>query len=260
MIYINNKEKMDRLKKIDNYYIITDFDRTLTTRKSEPTMGIVPQYLGGECLKKRTEIFNYYRPLELDYTIDIIKKQEIMKEWANKSFSLLSQYVTQDTIDKSLENANLYFRDGVKEFLQEMANKNIPIIVMSSGIGNIIKAFFEKEKCMFENIEIVSNFFEFIEEKTYINLNNLMATSNKDYTKIPEKLRKQLQNKQKAILLGDLVEDIKMIDKKQIDNTITIGFLDSKVESNLEVYNNNFDIVITNDGTFYDVKNSLSNL
>lgn len=260
MIYINNKEKMDRLQKIDNYYIITDFDRTLTTRKSEPTMGIIPQYLGGECLKKRTEIFNYYRPLELDYTIDIIQKQEIMKEWANKSFSLLFQYVTEEIIDKSLENANLHFRDGVKEFLQEMANKNIPVIIMSSGIGNIVRAFLEKEKCMFTNIEIVSNFFEFIEGKTYINLDNIMATSNKDYTKIPERLRKQLDNKEKGILLGDLVEDIKMIDKKLINNTITIGFLDSKVESNLEVYNNNFDIVITHDGNFNDVKNSLNNL
>ena len=76
MIYIINKEKYNKLKKINNYFVITDFDRTLTTAESEPTMGIIPQYLGGECLEKRTKIYEQYRPLELDYTIEENKKQQ----------------------------------------------------------------------------------------------------------------------------------------------------------------------------------------
>ena len=70
MTYIINKEKLNKFKKINNYFVITDFDRTLTTAESEPTMGIIPQYLGGECLEKRTKIFEHYRPLELDYKIE----------------------------------------------------------------------------------------------------------------------------------------------------------------------------------------------
>ena len=77
---------------LNNFYVITDFDRTLTTKESEPSMGIVPKFLGGECLEERTKIFNYYRPLELDYTIKEEEKQKIMKEWANKSFTLLSKH------------------------------------------------------------------------------------------------------------------------------------------------------------------------
>ena len=42
MIHINNNEKIDRLKNLsDNFYVITDFDRTLTTRGSEPSIGII---------------------------------------------------------------------------------------------------------------------------------------------------------------------------------------------------------------------------
>ena len=141
MIHINNNEKLERLKNLSDYYVITDFDRTLTSKDSEPSMGIVPKYLGGECLKERTKIFEHYRPLELDYTIDVKEKQKIMKEWAGKSFTLLSKYLTQDIIYKALENANIHFRKGAKEFLIKMNNMNIPVIIMSSGVGNILKAF-----------------------------------------------------------------------------------------------------------------------
>lgn len=258
MIYIINKEKYNKLKKINNYFVITDFDRTLTTAESEPTMGIIPQYLGGECLEKRTKIYEQYRPLELDYTIEQKEKQKIMKEWAKESFTLLSKYITKEGIEKSLVNAELYLRDGAKEFLKEMNNKNIPLIIMSSGIGNIVKAFLEKEKCMFNNIEIVSNFFEFKDGKTSIDINNIMATSNKEYCRIPVNIRNKLEEKEKALIFGDLIEDIKMINKEKIPSTLTFGFLDDNVEQNLERYKENFDIVLTENDDFNTVREILN--
>lgn len=258
MIYIINKEKYNKLKKINNYFVITDFDRTLTTAESEPTMGIIPQYLGGECLEKRTKIYEQYRPLELDYTIEQKEKQKIMKEWAKESFTLLSKYITKEGIEKSLVNADLYLRDGAKEFLKEMNNKNIPLIIMSSGIGNIVKAFLEKEKCMFNNIEIVSNFFEFKDGKTSIDINNIMATSNKEYCRIPVNIRNKLEEKEKALIFGDLIEDIKMINKEKIPSTLTFGFLDDNVEQNLERYKENFDIVLTENDDFNTVREILN--
>ena len=118
-------------------------------------MGIVAKYLGGECLQERTKIFNYYRPLELDYTIEKNQKKEIMKEWANKSFSLMSKYLTEDVVNKAIESANIHFRKGAKDFLVKMNNMNIPVIIMSSGVVNIVKAFLEKEGSLFDNIKII---------------------------------------------------------------------------------------------------------
>lgn len=259
MIHINNNEKLDRLKNLsDDFYVITDFDRTLTSKESEPSMGIVPKYLGGECLEERTKIFEYYRPLELDYTLNVIEKQKIMKEWANKSFTLVSKYITQDIIDKALADANIHFREGAKEFLVKMHNMNIPVIIMSSGVGNIVKAFLEKEGCLFDNIEIVSNFFEFQDEKAHIDLNNIMATLNKEYKKIPEEVRAKIHNKENALLFGDLIEDIKMANEEKLSDTITFGFLDANVEQNLETYKSNFDVVLTDNNDFNDVINILN--
>lgn len=252
MIYINNQEKINNFKK-ENFYIITDFDRTLTTKESEPSIGIVPKYLGGECLEERMKIFNYYRPLELDYTLDVMEKQKIMKEWANKSFTLVAKYITEDNINKALENANMHFRKGVKEFLIKMNTMNIPVIIMSSGVGNIVRAFLEKEKCLFNNMKIVSNFYEFKNEKTYIDLENIMATVNKEYKRIPENIRKDIEQKENGLVFGDLIEDIKMANEENISDTITFGFLDVKVEENLEAYKNNFDVVLTEDNNFNDI-------
>jgi len=259
MPYIISKEKLNKFNNLNNYFVITDFDRTLTTAESEPTMGVIPQYLGGECLEKRTKIYEHYRPLELDYTIEENKKQQIMKEWAKESFTLLSKYITKESIKNALLDANLYLRDGAKEFLQEMNNNDVPVIIMSSGIGNIVKDFLEKENCMFNNIKIVSNFFEFNNGITTINMNNIMATSNKEYIRIPEKIRNQIEEREKALVFGDLIEDIKMIDKEKLQNTLTFGFLDENIEQNLERYKENFDIILTGNDNFNTVRKILKN-
>ena len=254
MIYINNKEKIEKLKQVKDYCVIMDFDRTITTKTSEPSLGVLPNYFGGEFLVERTKIFNHYRPIELDYTLEEEEKKKIMKQWAVDSFNLSSKYITKDAIDKATDNSNMYLRKGAKEFFENLRDKNIPVIIMSAGIGNIIEKFLIKQNTYFNNITLISNFFKFEDEKAIIDLDNLISTSNKNYSAIPEEIRKELENKGKILLFGDVVEDISMVNKNQLEKTITIGFLDHGEEQNLEVYNKNFDIVLTNNSDFEVVK------
>lgn len=255
MIYINNEEKLNRIKKEKDFYVITDFDRTLTTKSSEPSMGIVPEFLGGECLEKRLKIFNKYRPIELDYTLDKAEKEKCMKEWAKASFTLLSNYLTEEIVDKSLVNAKLYLRDGAKEFLQYINNQNNTVVIMSSGVGNVVESFLRKEDCIFDNTYIVSNFFQFINKRATINLENIMATANKEYKRIPSKIKHKIENSKYGLLFGDLVEDLKMANN--LENVLTFGFLDENIEKNLEEFNKKFDIVLTKNGNFNDIQNIL---
>jgi len=122
MIYINSK-KRDNLKHVKDYAVITDFDWTLSTVTSQTSMGIVPDYIGGELLEKRKEIFEYYHPIELDYTIPDDEKSKLMKEWAQKSFSLLSEYITEDIIINATKSAKTYLRSGTKEFFKSLYKK-----------------------------------------------------------------------------------------------------------------------------------------
>lgn len=258
MIYINNREKLDKFKNMSNYCVIADFDHTLTTKDSQPSYGIIPYFLGGECLKERIQIFNHYRPIELDYTLEREEKLRLMREWARKSFTLLSRYTTEEIIDEAIRsNPNFHLKDGVKEFLKSTNENNVPVIIMSAGIGNLIKKFLEVENVFFDNIKIVSNFFEFVSGKPYIDLDTIMATSNKDYSKIPENLRYIIESKKNILLLGDIVEDIEMINKAQLYKTLTVGFLDHNIDTNLEMYNNNYDVVLANGENFYKINELL---
>ena len=259
MIYINNKEKLNKIRQEKDIFIITDFDRTLTTKESEPSMGIIPEYLGGKCLEKRQKIFNHYRPVELDYTLEPTIKQKYMRDWARESFTLLCDFTTKEVIHKSIENANLHLRDGAIEFLQNLNKNNIPVIIMSSGFGNIVEEFLKKENCLFNNMHIVSNFFKFDKNKAIINLEEIMATSNKEYERIPGDLKCKIENKKAGLLFGDLVEDLKMAKQENLDKILTFGFLDTNIKNNISEFNNNFDVVLTKNESFETVINILNN-
>lgn len=250
MEYYNNKEKIEKLKNIDDYVVIIDFDKTLTTSDSDSSVGTIPKFLGGECLKKRNKNYEYYRPIELEYNLSKQEKQKLMKEWAEKSFSLIAEYVTENIVKETAKVANLHLRKGAKEFLSKMKQNNIPVVIMSAGVGNIIKEFLQNEQTLYDNITIVSNFFEFKNNKAYIAIDKIMSTSNKEYSIIPKELRSKIEESSKVLLFGDIVEDIRMINKEQLHKTLTIGFLDYNIDENLKMYNENFDIVLSNESSF----------
>lgn len=251
MIYINSREKLEQFKNANDFYVIIDFDRTLTTYESDASMGIIPKFLGGELLKERIKIHDYYRPLELDYTLSPEERSRIMKEWATTSFTLLSKYLkSEEMIENALKNANIHLRLGAKEFLKDMHEKNVPVVIMSAGMGNLIKIFLEKQGILYDNIILISNFFEFRDNKSYIDTKNLISSSNKCYLQIPEGIRNKLDKRENIILCGDIVEDIKMTEENKKDKTLTIGFLDYNIDDNLTIYNNNFDLVLTDNETF----------
>lgn len=56
------------------------------------------------------------------------------------------------------------------------------------------------------------------------------------------------------MLLGDTIEDKQMVDESEASNTITVGFLNDKIEQNLELYKKEFDVCIVEDmSSEYDV-------
>ena len=49
-----------------------------------------------------------------------------------------------------------------------------------------------------------------------------------------------------------------MVKKEDLIKTITVGFLDEKIEENLEHYNKAFDIVLTKEASFEEVNKILN--
>lgn len=246
----------------ESTYVLTDFDRTITEGNSESSWGIlstskmVPQ----EYIEERKKLFDYYRPFEVDEKLDYQTKNKLMIEWWSKHVGLLIKYrLPEKVINESISNVNVMsFREGGKEFLKNMWSRNIPVIIISAGIGNFIEQFLIKNDCYFDNISIISNFIRFENGIAVGVYDNIIHSLNKNEVSLSEKLKSVLKNRKNIILLGDSISDIKMSRTELRTNALKIGFLEENIEENMSCYIDNFDIVCTNNTGYSELFDKLS--
>lgn len=261
MIYINNQEKVNSLKlNSNNFYVVADFDRTLTEGASDSTWGVFANanQVGEEYKNRRSELYNKYRPMEIDPNLSEEEKSKAMTEWWQLHINLFYEYgVKEEAVKNSVKAGNLKYRDGAKEFLKKMNELNVPVIIISAGIGNVIEEFLKLEEDFYDNIKIISNFITFENGEFKEVASEIIHALNKNIVKLDEDSKQTIENRKNILLLGDGYADLKMISEEANENAITVGFLDEKIEENLELYNKGFDIVLTNLGSFNDVNNIL---
>lgn len=256
----NNTNKAEKIKLDEsNYYVVLDFDKTITSKESlDSWMALIDfDIYGKECINDIKKLNAKYSSIELDYTLQEAEKEQYMVEWYQKSMDLLYKYkLTNTNLLKALQKNKLEFRRGAKEFFDRLYKNKIPVIILSAGIGNVIEEFLKKQECYYNNIYIISNFIEFKEDKMQKFTDSLLHSMNKTIEgKLPKNLQLTIRSKEYAILCGDIIEDIQMVSKGKLEKTITIGFLNNKIEENLKIYNDNFDIVLTNeDACFQEVE------
>lgn len=257
MIIIKDKIKELRSISANDTYIVTDFDGTITKNSSDSSWASIFKNpnVTDEFIQECLRIFNHYHKYEIDESIPLEEKMLIMSEWYNKNIETLKRFgITEQIINYSANNESIMsFRDGAKEFLKEMNNKGIPIIVISAGVGNIIEQFLINNNCNFPNIYIGSNFLEYENGIiTGVRDNNLIHPLNKNEMSLPSHIQEKIADKNSIILLGNSISDINMSNDKK--KTYKIGFLDEKIEDRIGVFKENYDLVCTDNTSFYDLK------
>ena len=254
MIYICNEEKINKINLTkDNYFVISDFDQTITSGSSVGSWGINLDK-SEEFSKERDALYNYYRPIEVDNVIDRAEKFKLMEDWYGKSLNMLIKYnVTEEAIEKTVKTGKFKLRDGAIEFLQKMYNDNVPVLMLSAGIGNVIIKVLEYNNVWLDNMKLDSNFLIFKNKEIEGISNKIIHTMNKNAESLLEKFGDLVKDKKNIILFGDVLSDINMVKKEDLDKTITIGFLDVNEKENFEFYKNTFDIVCTENTSFTDV-------
>ena len=162
-------------------------------------------------------------------------------------------HLNKDKLKKVVKNSNIVFRKGAKEFLKYTYENNIPVVILSAGVGSVIKEFLKEKKCFFDNIFLISNTFIYNENGNAYGLeNSLIHTMNKTVEgHLVGMWKEEFNKRQYRLLFGDTIEDINMTPKKDIEKTIKIGFLDQELE-NLQVYKEKFDIVLTKENATFD--------
>lgn len=261
MIVINDRIKELYNISYDDIYILTDFDGTITRDSSDSSWASIFKNpnVTDEFIQESIRIFNYYHKYEIDENIPLEEKMLIMSEWYNKNIETLKKFgITEQTINYSADNESIMsFRDGAKEFLEEMHDKGIPIIVISAGVGNIIQQFLTNNGCNFPNIYICSNFLQYKDGIIQgVRDNNLIHPLNKNEISLPAHIQEKVINRNNIILLGNSISDINMANNKK--KTYRIGFLDEKVKDRICAFQEKYDVVCTDNTSYYELKMQIS--
>jgi len=252
----------------DTLQVVSDFDRTISlcsyNGQSCPTsFGIIEnsEYINEPIRNELNKIFNYYYPIEHDHSKTKEEKMPYMVEWWEKSNELIvSTGLSRDDLRHIIQNSMTHLKHNCKSFFRALEAHDIPCLVFSAGLGDVIEEWIEHECGLYRNMKIVSNFMDFDEETNRIKgfRGKIIHIFNKNEgVLLDTDYEKTIHNRPNVILLGDSLGDIEMANGfPSLSNVLKIGFLNTKVDVLLPEYMESFDIVLIQDDTF-DVPNAI---
>lgn len=240
--------------------VVADFDRTLSkyTHRGQICSTchnvleeghVLPEFYKDEARALR----DHYFPIEMNPKLTIEEKIPVMVEWWTKAHDLLSKcHITKDDVRIMVENSTARLRDGCTWFFDQLQATDIPLLIFSAGIGDVIIEVIKHQATLHDNMKVVSNYLEyddqgkmtgFQDEMIHVYNKNEGAIHDSDYFQ-------KLEHRNNVILMGDSLGDLHMADGAVgVQNKLKIGFLNVKVEESLELYMKKYDIVILEDET-----------
>lgn len=249
------KEKLP-IHNLNNLYVVADFDRTITNGNSKTSWSILANsdLVPKSYVSERQALYDYYRPIEVSDTVDDSYKLKMMKEWFQKHIELFVKYkISKQVFEEAETNLRIMeFRPCAGEFIEFLYKKNIPLIIISAGIGNFIEIFLENNNCNFDNIYISSNKIIFKDGIVAGVGDNIIHSFNKNEVSLPDEILKKLENRDNVLLLGDQVSDLNMVNRNVHNSVISIGFLTPDSPKN--IMTSNFDIVCEESDNYDDIK------
>ena len=285
--YIYYKDKSHFEKKLESLIssfsknknslaIITDFDYTMTSLFDYSTG---KQYkssyylydaniIGGDQKKfeeQRNILNKEYAKYEFDTSYDFKIREKKMQEWYLKNIELYyDKKFTKDSIDimvNKLKN-NILFRPKLKEYIELLMSKNIPLIIESGGITQFIygalKLIFPDIDVLIKQkkITIISNSFKFDKDKGCYGVEHEVIHCFNKADFIGNTIHKEFPELKHVFVLGDHLGDAECVKSFDKENVIGFGFLNLNkdilndenkkgfIEDKIKEYNNVFDVTL----------------
>lgn len=261
MILNDRVKKILPIEELDDYYVVFDFDRTITNGSSKTSWSILAgSDLVPQCyIDERDELYKKYRPIELDEEMDFVKRSSLVSEWFRKHIELFVKYkISEEVFEKAGRDLRIMeFREGAKEFLQYLNEKNVPVIIISAGIGNFIESFLRANDAYFVNIYISSNKVIFENGIATGVGDNIIHSLNKNEVFLPGEIKNLVSKRNKVILLGDQISDLMMVDEALHDDVVKIGFYSTRSEVDVDLFKEKFDIVCLDNDDYNNLRDMI---
>lgn len=278
-VIVPNQEELEKIKLeiklggADNIHILTDFDRTLTYAQSSegkniPSMISVLRdgnYLSKDYAKQAHSLFDKYHPIEINPKISIGERKKAMRKWWTSHFNLLIKSgLNKKDLRAIVDTEIIKLRDGTKELFNYLHQKQIPVVIISSsGVGDTIQMFLEKENIHYDNVYIITNLYSFGSNGEATGISEpIIHIMNKDETTIRDhpEIYGKIKNRKNVILLGDSLGDLEMITGFNYDNLLKVGFLNPEEEQNKKEYEQNFNMIMTNNSDMQSINKLLKEI
>ncbi|XP_010509161.1 PREDICTED: 7-methylguanosine phosphate-specific 5'-nucleotidase A-like [Camelina sativa] len=265
------------------FQVIADFDATLTRYRvnglrGQTSHGLLQQ---GNAYydAKRQALYDHYHPLEISPVIPVDEKTKLMEEWWSKTHELLIEGgLTYEAIKKSVADSSIAFREGVTELFEFLEKKEIPVLIFSAGLADVIEEVLRQNlHRTFKNVKIVSNRMVFNDDGQLVSFKGkLIHVLNKNEhaldmaaplhdrlgvdTAEEDEENANMKKRTNVLLMGDHLGDLRMSDGLNYDTRISIGFLNDNIEKSLESYREAFDLVYLNDAPMWGALELVSQL
>ncbi|KAK3924995.1 7-methylguanosine phosphate-specific 5'-nucleotidase [Frankliniella fusca] len=254
---------------VNTLQIIADFDHTVTKQHVNGVRhtssfcvinqcnGLPPHFSGRD-----SELLKKYLPIERDPHLTKEEKTPYMIEWYSMTSELLQGFpLDPNEIVEAVKRSNTELRSGFQDLVTALDTANVPLLVFSAGLGDVVDAILKHHGVCNKNIHIISNFLNFKDGLVNGFTDDIVHPFNKN-GKAAEHTNyfKEMSNRHNVILMGDNLGDAEMADGvPNTDAVLKIGFLFGDVDRLLPQYLDHFDVVLEDDQTM-DIANSLVRL
>lgn len=247
----------------ETLHVLADFDNTLTRAFVDGVK--VPSliaelrtggYLSDEYETEANALHAHYHPFEENLSLPESERAAKLQEWWDAHFEVMIRHgVTRDILTAAACNTHHTFRDGARELFTLLDQHDIPLVLMSAGMGDMIDALMRSQHLLTEDVHIVSNFLEFDARGVATGVKPpIIHTLNKSEVVLKEyPLHDTIEHRTHVLVLGDRISDLHMIDGFEYDSLLSIGFYNATEDTHLSAYQEAYDLVIENDGSLQPV-------
>lgn len=263
----NFLEKRQKLKAegADKLMVVADFDRTLTPYTFAGKPASTSWYLlghsgllGKNFSAEMDRLFGIYYPIENDHRLADAERFAKMREWWLAVFDLMkSEGYSRQKMEEMVALGLVRLREGVPEFFAKCNEAEVPLLIFSAGVGDVIKKVLAD---LPGDKDIIANFGNFTESGEYLGYTEPVVHSMDKNERLldEEGLRAKYEGRKNVLLMGDHLKDADMIEGANHETVLRVGFLNTPSEINRQVYREVFDLVLEGDGDFRPV-NELTN-